>query len=82
MSKRPGMEDRAMIEKHLAQAEAHVLLGLGHIIRQKEILVQLERDGHEKSAVAARDLLATFELTHKAHLEDRDRLRGELAALD
>jgi len=44
-------------------------------------LIQLENDGHKKAAQAARDLFATFELTQKGHLEDRDRLRAELDAL-
>jgi HEAT repeat protein len=75
------MEERAMIERHLTQAEGHVALGERHIARQIEIVAELERDGHEQTAIAARELLAMFEQTHKSHVEDRDRLRAELALL-
>ena len=69
-----------MIERHLAQAEAHVAQGDAHLVQQGKIVAELERDGHDEAAVAARALLATFELTQKAHVADRDRLRAELAA--
>jgi len=75
------MDERLMIERHLAQAETHVVQGESHLARQKEIVAELERDGHEEAAQAARDLLATFELTQQSHVEDRDRLREELATL-
>lgn len=69
-----------MIERHLAQAEAHVAQGEVHLARQREIVSELERDGHDEAALTARDLLATFEQTQQSHVEDRDRLREELAA--
>jgi hypothetical protein len=75
------MDERGRIERLLAEAEYHVLLGERHIIRQREIVAELERDGHEQAAVSARDLLETFEQAQKAHVADRDRLRAELAAL-
>jgi hypothetical protein len=75
------MEDRAMVERHLAQAEIHVANGHEHVIRQRQILARLEEGGHEGAAQAARDLLATFELTQEASIGDRDRLRAQLAAL-
>jgi hypothetical protein len=74
------MEDRAMVERHLAEAEAHVAKGQEHVARQIEIVGELERGGHERAAQAARDLLATFELTQAASIGDRDRLRAQLAA--
>jgi hypothetical protein len=74
------MEDRAMIERHLALAEGHAIRGEGHIARQREIVAEMERDGHVDAAETARELLATFEETQKSHVEDRDRLRAELAA--
>jgi hypothetical protein len=76
------MDERGMIERHLAQAQTHVIQGEGHIARQKVILADMERDGHEDAAYQARELLATFELTQQSHVRDRDRLRAELAALD
>ena len=55
---------------HLAQAESHVALGQRHIARQKEILSDLERDGHDNAAQTARELLATIELSQRAHVTD------------
>jgi hypothetical protein len=63
------MEERAMIERHLAQAEGHVALGESHIARQIQIVTELERDGHEQTAIIARQLLATFERPKKLTLE-------------
>ena len=74
------MEDRAMIERHLAQAEEHVTLGESHIVRQKQIVADMERDGHVEAAQIARELLETFESTQESHLGDRDRLRADLSA--
>ena len=73
---------RAMAVRHLAEAEKHAALAQEHVIRQMEILAELERDGYEQAAHTARELLATFQDTLQSHLEDRDRLRAEVAALD
>jgi hypothetical protein len=54
-----------MIERHLMLAETHVVQGLGNILKQREILTELERDGHLKAASLARKLLATFEVSNK-----------------
>lgn len=48
-----------MLAQHLAEAEEHVVSGRRAIIRQRELILDLERDGHE--AAEARRLLATFE---------------------
>jgi hypothetical protein len=48
------MNERAMIERHLAQAAGHVALGERPIARQIAILAELERDGHEATAQYAR----------------------------
>src|SRR5262245_35859483 len=50
--------DRKILERHLQRAEKHVALGQEHLIRQRERIAQLERDGHD--AVEARKLLAQF----------------------
>ncbi len=71
--------DRAMIERHLAQAEAHVALGLQHIARQIEVIANLERGGHATSL--AFELLATFRDMQVTHEADRGRLSLELAGL-
>jgi hypothetical protein len=41
--------DRKILERHLAQAERHVAVGQEHLIRQRELIAQLERDGHDAS---------------------------------
>ena len=69
--------DRAILEQHLLQAESHVTLGEQHIARQREIVTQLERDGH--GSTEARKLLALFVETQAAHIADVDRLQRQLA---
>jgi len=69
--------DREMLQKHLAQAEEHVALGEHHVSRQREVVAELERAGHDTAE--ARRLLAHFEQMQKMHLADRDRIRHEMA---
>jgi hypothetical protein len=66
-----------MLAQHLAQAEDDVASGRRAIIRQRELILDLDRDGHETGE--ARRLLATFEEMQKLHVADRDRLLKELA---
>jgi hemerythrin len=67
--------DRAML---LQQAERHVLQADQHVRRQREIVRELERDGHD--ARMARKLLAEFEKLQAVHIADRDRIASELSA--
>ena len=77
------MDERAMIVRHLTQAEAHVVQGEEHIARQVETIARLERDHIADAAQkTARKLLATFEVSQESHLKDRARLRAELAEWD
>lgn len=69
-SGRPG-------QRHLALAETHVIQGEQHIAKQTRILAEMECGGHEKASQQARELLATFELTHTSHVEDRDRIKAD-----
>jgi hypothetical protein len=73
------LEDPRTIVRHLAQAEEHVAQGAMHIARQREIVDQLARDGHDNRLAA--ELLSTFESTQANHLADLARLRKELADL-
>lgn len=68
--------DRMMAELHLVQAEEAVVSGEGHIERQRQIIRQMEQQGHD--AAVAKDLLATFLALQHEHLAHRDRLRLEL----
>jgi hypothetical protein len=71
--------DRATIEQHAKRADEHVAEGERHIRRQREIIAELERDGHNTEV--ARELLATLEVMQKSHLDIRDRLAKMLARL-
>ena len=68
--------DRQLTLEHLAQAERHVAIGREVIQRQRQIVFELERDGHD--ATQAHFLLATFLMTQAAHEEDVVRRRQEL----
>jgi hypothetical protein len=68
--------DRALILDHLAQAERHVAEGKEHLDRQRQILAELQRDGHDTAE--AKKLLATFEALQAQHVADCARLRREL----
>lgn len=70
--------DRAMLEDHLRQARTHVKEGREHVRRQRKIVADLERGGHDTAT--ARQLLRTFEEMQAAHLGDMERLTKELAA--
>jgi hypothetical protein len=72
------MEDRAMLERHLAQAERHVSDGEHTVARQREIVAKLVKDGHDSRM--AQELLTQFEQSQAIHVADRDRIRSELAA--
>ena len=71
------MMNKRTIEEHLRQAEGHVSLGQRHVMRQQQIVAELERDGHDSRS--ARELLCTFEELQTMHVSDRDRLITELA---
>ena len=55
--------DRRVLEDHLRQAKQHAWVGLQHIRRQREILEELERDGHDTAM--GRTLLKTYEGTQR-----------------
>jgi hypothetical protein len=70
--------DRVVWEVHLAQAKEAIAKGERHIARQKQLIAELERDGHDSQT--ARELLAQFESVQALHIEHGDRLCRELAA--
>lgn len=71
--------DKAFLEHSLHQARDHVTRGERSIARQKAVIRELGRDGHD--TWRAEQILATFEITQKLHIEDRDRLVREIAGL-
>jgi len=73
------MEDRARLERYLAQAERHIAEGEDHVARQRDLVAELAKDGHDQRL--AQELLNQFETTLASHIADRDRIRAELAAM-
>ena len=70
--------DRQILKEHLALAERHVREGAEHVARQRQIIAELERDGHD--ATEARRMLATFETTQAMHVADLERIAVQVAA--
>jgi hypothetical protein len=68
--------DREMVERHLAQAEAHMETGYKNIARQREVIAHLEREGQDTAS--ARDTLTQFEELQALHIADRERILREL----
>ena len=64
------------IEQALVQAEEHARAGLEQIARQRNIIRELDRDGHD--SMAARKLLETMLTTQELHELDVARLRALL----
>ena len=63
----------AMLQEHLAQAERHVVEGERVIARQRDVVAQLERDGHDSTDAML--LLYQFEEIQYLHVDRRDQLR-------
>jgi len=75
----PSVIGRGALLEHLAMAERHIATGTAIIEKQKILILELERDGHDTST--SRDLLHQFEEIQQLHIADRARLVAELAAL-
>ena len=71
--------DRDILERHLARVEERVAIGATNIARQRELIAELERDGHDASQ--AKQMLAQFLDLQAMHIADRDRLIKELSEL-
>ncbi|HXD14043.1 MAG TPA: hypothetical protein VNU65_07680 [Xanthobacteraceae bacterium] len=67
--------DRDLVLQHLARAQEQVELGAQNVVRQREIVAQLERDGFDNSG--ARTLLLEFEEAQTVYIAARDRLQKE-----
>lgn len=65
-----------MQERHLREVEAHIARGDRHIARQREIIAELEGDGHDTTA--ARRLLETVETARRLRMAERERLQRTL----
>lgn len=69
--------DPSLEQLALAQAERHVAQGEDAVAHRREIVTQLERDGHDASM--ARELLSAFEETLAMFKADRERLRQDVS---
>jgi hypothetical protein len=66
------------IEGRLAKAEAAVLLITKHVRRQQQLLLELERDGHDNAAGRARGVLQTIQQGLQLVIQGRDQLKAKL----
>jgi hypothetical protein len=69
--------DRTILVEHLAEVDRHVALGEKHIRRQREIVAEVRQRGDD--VTRSEILLGLFEEMQQTHLEDRRRIRDELA---
>jgi hypothetical protein len=72
--------NRGTLVNHLGQAERHIREGERLILRQRQIIDELEGHGHGQSQTAnmARDVLQSYEMAQSAHILDRARLQHAL----
>src|SRR5215472_6956160 len=75
--------NRILLLDRLGQAERHIREGERHILRQREIIDELERHGRGQTRTAnmAREILLAFEMTQSTHIADRERLIERLLAM-
>jgi hypothetical protein len=66
--------DQGALQQHLAQAERHIARGVVHLARQRELIAELDRTGHDTEE--ARAILDTLMETQVLHQQDRERLLG------
>jgi hypothetical protein len=70
--------DRDMLVEHLAEAEAHVIEGIGHIADQRTVIAEMKHVGHDTTLA---DKLLLRLLRGQELLErHRDLLKRELDA--
>ena len=73
------MDRTRLCKEHLALAERHVAMARCNVDHQRGVVAALTKDGHRTDTAAA--LLALYERLLGLHLQDRRRLKGQLAAL-
>jgi hypothetical protein len=71
--------NRALVLALLEQAYHQTAIGESNKARQREIIAELSRAGHDTAE--AQQLLRRFEELQSFHIRDRDRLEKELAEL-
>jgi hypothetical protein len=73
------MPYRALVEKHLAQAEVFIRDIEKRIDAQRRIIEEMEKESRDTKHAAA--VLRLLKHSLELHVADRDRLRAELAKL-
>jgi tRNA U34 5-carboxymethylaminomethyl modifying GTPase MnmE/TrmE len=68
--------NRAMLEDHLAASERHLAEVQRYVAHQRELVVQLKREGHDTAQDTR--LLEQYEEVLAMHVDDRNRLRRQL----
>jgi len=68
--------DRVLWKRFLAQTEEHILEAERTLSRQREVIAELERDGHDSQS--ARELLTQFEAMLALVTQNRDLVKNEL----
>jgi hypothetical protein len=71
-----GME-RSVILKDLARTRENIARVERHIVRQLEIIGDIERIGHDPSE--AKQLLGQFKELHAQYIADQNQLKSELS---
>src|SRR5215471_18386455 len=66
--------DQGALQQHLAQAERHIAQGVVHLARQRALIAELDRAGHDTEE--ARAILDTLMETQVLHEQDREHLLG------
>ena len=64
--------DQGVLQQHLAQAERHIAQGVVHLARQRVLITELHRAGHDTDE--ARAILDSLMETQVLHQQDRERL--------
>jgi hypothetical protein len=75
----PARMDREMLKRHLAQGEENIATGDKNIARQRDVIAELERDGHDTAS--ARTFLRELEQLQVVLIAERERLLSELSEL-
>jgi hypothetical protein len=63
----------------MQEAQRHVVENAGRIAKQKNLIAELQRDGHEKMVPEAERLLKTFEEVQQMALDYLERERKKAA---
>jgi hypothetical protein len=71
-----GTMDRTTILRLLNEAQNHIAQGARAIRRQREVVAELRRDGHNTARACA--LLAEFEQIQRANVSERELLIRQL----